>query len=208
MTIETQIVNGTTIIINEQTDPILGVTIVIALITLFGIILSSILTIKSNNLLHTEIENKFRPFFILEGFNVTIKNDTKIVLRVVLKNYGTVPARKIIVYRTKVLNEKLIELCKEKDRLNEYIEFGTLQHNGTHYFEEFIEYEKGTSNDIFFLIWFQYQYFKKHEESSVLCRINSSDLNNVKQSWFIQEDIDEARNEWNNFKSGNTSASF
>ena len=185
-------------------------TLVLLVITFYGIIVTNnntkkqlIETKRSNDLLLTEIENKFRPFFTLEKFHVTLKGDTKIVLRVYLKNYGTVPARKITAYRTKVLSEKLIELCKIKDGLKESREFGTLQHNGTYYFEEFVEYEKG-SKDIFFLIWFEYQYFKKTEESAVLCKIDPSDLDNVKQLWFIQEDIDESRKEWDDFKSGKT----
>lgn len=52
-------------IINEQTDPILGITILIALITLGGIIWSNLQTKKSNELLTKDIHSRIRPWIVL-----------------------------------------------------------------------------------------------------------------------------------------------
>lgn len=189
----------------DEIDYSLVAALGIAIITLVGIIFTRNSMKKSNDLLEQEISTKLRPFFSLKEFHVTLKKDEAIIFRAKLENYGNVPARKITMYERKTNNDKLIELCKEKDELSSSRPFGTLQHNGRHYFESRINLA-GDTGVVLFLIWFEYTYFEKTEESAVLCRINLSDLNNVQQEWFIEEDIVEARKEQKEIRSGKRSA--
>ena len=109
------IVNGTTIIINEQTDPSWLIYLAIALITLGGIVWSNLQTRKSNKLLEYEINSKIRPWVVLSEtkprqvvfndnsvryYEEWSANPTKfpseikeMIVSMLVKNSGTIPAR-------------------------------------------------------------------------------------------------------------------
>jgi hypothetical protein len=109
------VVNGTTIIINEQSDPSWLIYLAIALITLVGIIWTNLQTKKSNELLEYEIHSKIRPWIVLSEtkprqivfsdnsvryYEEWSVNPTKfpseikeIIISMLVKNSGTVPAR-------------------------------------------------------------------------------------------------------------------
>ena len=122
MAIET-VVNGTTIIINEQTDYSWFIALAIALITLGGIIWSNLQTRKSNNLLEYEIKSKIRPWIVLDEtkprqivfndnsvryYEEWSVNPTKfsseikeVIISMLVKNSGTIPARE---FETRVIS--------------------------------------------------------------------------------------------------------
>lgn len=202
-------INETAITVQTVTDPNLVYgTWVLVIATIIGIMVTAIYTKrslnetkKSNILLEIELKSKLRPMFQLTDYNLTPQlNKNRIIFRANIKNYGTVPARKIIARYDRTNNKKLIDFMKEKDKLMRSFSIGTIQNEGLQGFEQFIEITE--QSPMYYFIWLEYHYLDKKEESVVLCTINKNDWDNVKQEWFIQEDIDEARQEWEDIKSG------
>lgn len=216
--IETQIINGT---INQvvQTDDfwvslalVLG-TLAVAGITLWGVWTTNKRTResneqlkKSNELLEMELRSKFRPVFFFKNFKVARYASGKITIHTDLFYYGDVPIRKVITYSQRTNNEKLIHILKEKNDLRTSMPRGTIQSKAYIPFEEVISYANDEQQELRYFIWFEFSVFNKKEESVCLLRIDPSNLDNVKQDWFIQEDIDEARQEIEDINSGRRSA--
>ncbi len=195
-------------------DPNVVISSIAIIVAIGGIIMTGILTRnsnkltqQSNELLEIELKSKLRPMFKLI-FNLVSPqhNEHLITFDVDIKNYGTVPARKIITKSNKTNNTHLIEITKENDELTTSFPIGTIQNEGSVRFVR--EIEKTEQIPMCYFIWFEYYYLDKKEETVVLCTINQKNWADVQQKWFIQEDIDEARQEWNNIRTGKRSASI
>jgi len=209
------VVNGTTIIINEQTDPSWLIYLAIALITLGGIVWSNLQTRrslaetkKSNKLFEMELENKLRPHLQFSHAETSYVNNPEphLILRVKLKNAGNVPARKVNLYYKETNNEETIHLIKEKDEIRKRgVPLGTIQENfETRYVDISIPWKDRQEAKI--VCWIEYSYFKKSNEIKVAVFRVQQGMVKVPHIWHLEEDILEAKKEWEDIKSGKRGA--
>lgn len=160
------------------------------------LIISNNLTQQSNNLLETELKNKMRPLFELTQFRTYYNNvnTSNLVCRstIILKNSGTVPARKIVAYHGETGSERIEDIVREKDRIwNQGVPIGTIQQNGHHEFLIDIKWEPREKPSTKFVIWFDYVYLDKKEEALIWCELTGG-MNSIPHKWYVYDDIKEA----------------
>jgi len=176
--IETQIVNGTSIIIQEQIDySWLGIVIasIIALITLIGIILtnqrmkeSNDELKKSNELVMLELKHKFEPNLGFSNLGIQYKTD-KITADFTcdIKNDGKIAIDEFTIYAS-VVNKKptprsIIDKETEIKTENNKDYRGTFPVGvQTHDFK--VTFKESNHENIFIIMWFEFEIMNEKQE--------------------------------------------
>ena len=166
---------------------------------------SNELTRESNRLLETELKSRLRPLLEItesSGRLLVYSPETmKVLVRGILKNSGRVPIRKTWMYLRESNNYKIEHLIKEKKEIRSSgTEIGTIQPGGTKEIEKKISWasEKKMGH---LVVWLEYQ-FMSEKETTVLVLDVVAGQSNLKQWWYLQEDIDEAEKDFENMKAG------
>lgn len=210
MAIESEIVNGTTIIIQEQIDPSWLIASGIALITLVGIILASRQTKKSNELLERELKIRLRPFFTLTKTQSSLQNHAngnRLRLYYTIMNTGPVPARKIVLRTFGSNNTEINDIVKDVDKKNPYTEIGTIPQGQTKdRFVDILANKEDKTIHTNWIIWLEYQYLDVKEKCVIVFPDITAGQQPVLHNWFLNEDVVEAEKRRDDERDGKISA--
>ena len=176
MAVET-IVNGTTIIINEQISyDWIGIIIasVIALITLIGIILTNQSTKesndalkKSNDLVMLELINKFEPKLLFVDFKVKDEpNNVNVKFSCTIKNKGETTLQNVVMYTQAITGgPELKDILAKEKKIKDILTKKTPSFSPTTEISDFeIPFKRDNQKDIRIIMWFEFVHMNEDHE--------------------------------------------
>lgn len=186
MLIESLVINATTMITNNQPD--YGLWGFIA--TVVGVVITIIafwFYLRDRRRKKPSVE--LRPYFYLRDFKATrFKN--KITFTCKLVNEGKSSARNIALRYWSTNNTELKFILTEKKE-HDPISIGNIQHDGDYYLNHPVKCDG--INEARYVIWLDYDFENKHEETVLSLRIDPNQPDKPQQNWFPPEDVIEAR---------------
>jgi len=205
MAIESQIVNGTTIIIQEQVDySWLGIVIasIVAIIALMGIILTNRRTResneelkKSNEILTIELRERYRPQLLLDNCVIQYESDETNYANFTCKisNVGKIALREIklannISTRKLQLNELI---NKEKDIWKVVREYDATLNPGIAMADYKIRFHEDNKKEIWITIWFSFKFLDNTDE--LIYQLHFEDLQYIGFDHYVHDQIEGQR---------------